>query len=291
VTDFEAYWQAVDAELAVLPPRPELTAVPARSTVDYTFHAVRLTGVGPYRLFGYLSVPTGPGPFPGLLETPRYGSVNHLPHPHDRLRYLVFTVMHRGQRLADSPYAAAYPGLLTDGVEDPQSYVYRGIVADCLRGAEFLLSRPELDPTRVAVTGDDLALLTAARRPAFRAAKVLHPLLHRLPEAAATGADYPHRELADLLRHRPEAATAATATLSLFDPVRHAPAVRAETLLAVGTGFEGRDWLAPLTAALPGVEPYQLTFRDAEDNNAMDAWLAARLGSIPMPRFLPRALP
>lgn len=292
MSGFDDYWRAVDAELAALPARPELTAVPARSTVDYSFSAVRLTGLGPYRIFGYLSVPTGPGPFPGLLETPRYGSVNHLPHPHDRLRYVVFTVMHRGQRLADSPYAAAYPGLLTDGIEDPPSYVYRGVVADCLRGAEFLLGRPEVDPARVAATGDDLAVLTAARRPVFRALKVAHPLLHRLAEAAARGADYPHRELADLLRQRPGAADAVAATLALFDPVRHAPSVRAETLLAVGTGLEGPEWLAPLVDALAGpTEQHRLTFRDAEDNDAMDAWLASRLGTRPMPRFLPAALP
>lgn len=275
---------------AALPARPEPTAVPERSTSDYDFFTVRLTGIGPYRLFGYLSVPAGPGPFPGLLETPRYGSVNHLPHPHDRLRYVVFTLMHRGQRLADTPYGATYPGLLTDGIEDPRSYVYRGVIADCLRGAEFLLSRPELDTTRVAVTGDDLALLTAARRPAFRAARVLHPLLYRATEAAARGADYPQRELADLLRQHPETADAVATTLSFFDPVRHAPSVRAETLLAVGAGLESPEWLAPLLDALADREPYPLTFRDAEDTNGMDAWLATRLGTRPMPRFLPAAL-
>jgi cephalosporin-C deacetylase len=292
VSGFEEYWRAVDEGLAAVPARPELTAVPARSTVDYRFYAVRLSGLGPYRLAGYLSVPTGPGPFPALLETPRYGSVNHLPHPHDRLRYVVFTVMHRGQRLADSPYAAAYPGLLTDGIDDAPSYVYRGVVADCLRGAEFLLSRPEVDAARVGAAGDDLTVLTAARRPVFRALRVLHPLFHRATEALGQHPGYPLREVADLLRHRPEAAPAVAATLALFDPVRHAPAVRAATLLALGDDLESPDWLAPLLAALAGpIQPHRLTHRDAEDNNAMDAWLATHLGTVPLPRFLPAALP
>lgn len=85
-------------------------------------YALRLTSLGPYRIFGYLSVPPRQGPFPELLAAPHYGSVNHLPH------------MHRGQRLADQPFAAAYPGLLTLGIEDPRIYIYRGIVADCLCG-------------------------------------------------------------------------------------------------------------------------------------------------------------
>src|SRR5205085_11029274 len=117
------------------------------------------TSVGPYRFFGYSSVPTGSGPVPGLLNTPGYGSVNHVPHAFDRQRYAVLTLMHRGQRLADQPFAAAYPGLLTHGVADPARYIYRGIVADCLRGAEFLASRPEVDGSRIGIVGNDLALI------------------------------------------------------------------------------------------------------------------------------------
>ena len=115
---------------------------------EYTCYTLRLTSIGPYRIFGYYSVPTGPGAHPGLLLTPRYGSVNHVPDYTERKRYAVLQIMHRGQRLADQPFAAAYPGLLTHGIDDPTTYIYRGIVADCLRAAEFLASRPEVDPSR-----------------------------------------------------------------------------------------------------------------------------------------------
>ena len=77
--DFATYWDEVDAELAALPARPVLERVPRRCTEDFTGYEVRLTSLGPYRIFGYLSVPTGDGPFPALLTTPRYGSVNNPP--------------------------------------------------------------------------------------------------------------------------------------------------------------------------------------------------------------------
>nr|WP_052478797.1 acetylxylan esterase [Kibdelosporangium sp. MJ126-NF4]CEL20634.1 Acetyl xylan esterase [Kibdelosporangium sp. MJ126-NF4]CTQ89546.1 Acetyl xylan esterase [Kibdelosporangium sp. MJ126-NF4] len=176
MTEFDEYWHAVDDELAALPARPVADHAPVRSTGQFSAYDVRLTSVGPYRIFGYLSVPTGDGPFPAVLETPRYGSVNQPPHYRDRLRYITFTVMHRGQRLADVPFKAAYPGLATLGIEDPATYVYRAIVADCLRGAEFLLGHELVDPARVGVTGDDLALITASRRPGFRAARSTGPL-------------------------------------------------------------------------------------------------------------------
>jgi len=38
------------------------------------------------------------------------------------------------------------PGLLTDGIDQAASYIFRGIVADSVRGLQFLLTRRELDP-------------------------------------------------------------------------------------------------------------------------------------------------
>src|SRR5258708_6066531 len=152
--DFDAYWAAVDQELAGVPAAPTLERLALPSDDVSPLYGVKLTSSGPYRIFGYLSIPKGKGPFPGLLNMPGYGSVNHLPHLYDRQRYVTLILMHRGQRLADQPFAASYPGLLTLGIDDPRTYIYRGIVADCLRGAEFLQSLPSVDPRRVAINGD-----------------------------------------------------------------------------------------------------------------------------------------
>ena len=48
-----------------------------------------------------------------------------MPHYDDRERYATLTLMHRGQRLADQPFAASYPGLLTLGIDSPATYIYR----------------------------------------------------------------------------------------------------------------------------------------------------------------------
>ncbi|HWQ13738.1 MAG TPA: acetylxylan esterase [Roseiflexaceae bacterium] len=286
--ELDAYWDALDAELARVPAAPELEPLPLRSTDFAAVSALRLTSIGPYRIFGYYSVPRGAGPFPGLLVTPRYGSVNHLPHYDDRRRYAVLVLMHRGQRLADQPFQASYPGLLTHGIDDPASYVYRSIVADCLRGAEFLLARPEVDPARVAVAGDDLALLTAARRPRFAAAQVSGLMFYRMLEAAARTDAYPLEEINDYLRAYPERTAAVARTLAYFDPLRHAARITAPTLLTVGdTGtVGGPEWLRPLSEALAGrVQHYQLTHEGGTDADWLDAWLSARMGVEPMPRL------
>lgn len=288
---FKAYWQAVDEELAATPANPWSEPLPERSSPGrYRSYRVRLTGIGPHRLLGYLSVPEGPGPHPALLITPRYGSVVE-PAPHqDRLRYVTLVLVHRGQRHTEHPFVAPYPGLLTLGVEDPATYVFRALVADVVRGAEVLVSRPEVDRSRVAVRGGDLALLAAARRPGlFQFAVAQDLLLYRALEARAlAGGGYPLQEWNDVVRAHPEAVDAIAGTLALFDPLRHAPSIKARTLLAVGDDGApaGEDFLRPLLAALgERGEPDRLTHLGAVDHNRQDAWLARRLGARAMTRF------
>jgi cephalosporin-C deacetylase len=286
--DFDAYWDDVDRDLARFPAAAELDPSPRRSTDFATSYDLRLTSLGPYRIFGFYSVPHGDGPFPALLQTPRYGSVNNPPHGNDRRRYVVLTLMHRGQRLADQPFAAAYPGLLTHGIDTPRGYVYRGIVADCLRGAEWLASRPEVDPDRMAIVGDDLALITAAHRPVFSALLAQTLMFYRLMEARERTEAYPIEEINDYLRFFPNLTDAVAHTLAYVEPLHHAPNVRATTLLPAGDpgALGGPEWLLPLAEELGGaVERYDLTHEGGTDNDWLDAWLAGRLGVEPRPKL------
>jgi cephalosporin-C deacetylase len=286
--DFDAYWDEVDRELAATPGAPEIELAPRRSTDFATSYNLRLTSVGPYRIFGFVSVPRGEGPFPALLHTPRYGSVNQPPHYNDRERYVCLSIMHRGQRLADQPFAAAYPGLLTHGIDNPRGYIYRGIVADCRRGAEWLASRPEVDPARIGIVGDDLALITAARRPVFTAMIAQTLMFFRLMDARQRTDAYPTEEINDYLRFFPNLTSAVERTLAYFEPAHHAPNVRATTLLPTGDpgAIGGPEWLQPLAEALTGrVERYSVTHEGGTDFDWTDAWLARRLGCEPRPRL------
>lgn len=284
--DFDAYWNGVDRELAKYPAEPTLERLALPSDEHSTVYALRLTSIGPYRIFGYLSVPPGDGPFPGLLLAPHYGSVNHLPHLDDRQRYVTLVLMHRGQRLADQPFAAKYPGLLTQGIDDPATYVYRGIVADCLRGAEFLLSFASVDASRVAITGDDLALITAARRRGFGAVQAAGLLFYRLMEAREYTDAYPVEEINDYLRTYPDRKQNVERTLAYFDPIHHAAEIDSTTLFSVGSGrLDGREWLEPLMNVCSGpAEQYALSHEGATDHDWLDAWMAQRLGAEPKPR-------
>jgi cephalosporin-C deacetylase len=286
--DFEQYWTRIDEELSRFPPNAELRRSVRRSTDFATSYDLRLTSSGPYRIFGYYSVPEGPGPFPALLQTPWYGSVNNPPHYDDRKRYVVLTIMHRGQRLADEPFQASYPGLLTQGIERASSYIYRDIAADCLRAAEWLAARPEVDTRRIGIIDDDFALITAARRPVFAAMQITLLTFYRLMEARLHTDDYPIEEINDFLRIYPAQEEAVAETLSYFDPIHHAGNVTARTQIAVGDPgcLGGPEWMQPLTARLGNqAEHYMLTHEGGTDRDAMDVWMSEELGVPAAPRL------
>ena len=287
--DFDDYWDAIDQELALVEARPLLEPMPLHSTEFCTVYSLRLTSIGPYRLFGYYSVPHGEGPFPAMFNTPKYGSVNHVPDYNDRKRYVCLTLMHRGQRLADQPFAATYPGLLTQGIDSPGSYIYRSIAADCIRGAEFLLSRSEVDKSRVAILGDDLALITAARRPQFAVVEPAGFMFYRMMEAAGRTSAYPLEEINEYVHAHPGKRDAVAHTVAYFDPATHAARVTATSMFSLGSegSTSGRSWLGPLTDACTGpVEFYELSNAGGTDHDWLDAWLAGKFGTEPMSRFI-----
>ena len=147
--DFEDYWQGTISVLGRYPANPEIDVIPIRETDFATLYGVRITSIGPYRLYGYLSIPNGDGPFPAIYYTPKYQSVLEIiPQGTanlQRSRYVTWSLAARGQRNSDTPYAAMFPGLLTDGIHDSMAYMFRGVIADSVRGLQYLRTRPEVD--------------------------------------------------------------------------------------------------------------------------------------------------
>ena len=276
--DFAAYWQQVLQELDGVPSAPEEEEIPLRSTEYCTTYGVRLSSIGPYRLFGYLSIPHGQGPFPALLylrtgqsvvEVIPQGTANE-----NRSRFMVFSLAVRGQRNSDRPYAAALPGLFTEGIESPQTYLFRGIVADCCRGLDYLMSRPEVDGSRIVGVGaTDMPLLTAALRPGLTHLVATPEFFYAALERAAQSQSYPLEELNDYLRSFPERRDAVAQTLSYFDPLFFSPAIRIPTLL-----WANPAQVAPLVAAI-AAEPEVRESKNSRylDGTFEEGWLAHQL--------------
>src|SRR5919201_3054553 len=183
--DRDEFWARTMAEVASRPPAPEVDPLPVRSAPFADGYGVKLTcGLGDYRLFAYYSVPKSPGPHPAIYHAPGYASAVQVPPYEERRRHAVLSLCARGQRLSDRPFAAAYPGLLTHEIEDPERYPFRGIVGDACRGVDFLRLRSEVDRGRIVVVGGDTALFVAIFRPEVRAAVVADPFFPSLLDLA-----------------------------------------------------------------------------------------------------------
>jgi cephalosporin-C deacetylase len=292
--DFDAYWQRTLDTLRDYAARPEIEMLPLRSTEFATLYGVRLTSLGPYRLFGYLSLPAGQGPLPGIYYAPKYQSVLEIiPQGTanlQRSRYITFSLASRGQRNADAPYAAMFPGLLTDRIDDPAEYVFRGVVADSVRGLEVLLARPEIDRTRVVVVGNDVALMTAALGRGATHLVTAPALFHDTVALARQTREYPLEEINDYLRAFPERADAVRRTLAYYDLRAFAPRVSATTLLLAGAPGAVPDAtaLAPVAAALGGPVTVHVSERSTyKDGLHVERWIARQHGIADVESILP----
>jgi len=253
-SDFDSFWGAVLADLDAVPAAPTLDPNPIRSTEFSTCYSLYLTSVGPYRLYAYYSVPHGAGPFPAVLHTPAYASVVTQTPFEERQRYVSMALCARGQRLSDKPFAASYPGLAIVGIEEPETYVYRGIVADTVRAVDFLLSRREVDRRQIILTGGDTALIGAALRPQVSAVIAADPAFYAVETLAPLTNAYPQEEWNEYRRAYPDKASAMLRTLSYFDPLFFAPRIKADVRLSVGPGSAlfNRATAQPLAEAISG---------------------------------------
>tara|TARA_B100000405_G_scaffold93174_1_gene64903 strand:- start:318 stop:1187 length:870 start_codon:yes stop_codon:yes gene_type:complete len=239
--DFDQYWKKVEDELASIQPAAERTELHLRSAPEAKVYGLKLTSLDHYRIFAYFCVPSGKGPFPVIYRLPNYGSVVHIPPFEERCKYISVALCHRGQRLSDQPFAAKYPGLLTSGIDSKRNYIYRSIVADCLRVMDYLVSCDDVDSQKISLVGGDLALFTAALRDSASVLFYTPSLFYKALQKATATQNYPLEEFNDYLRSFPESIDQISQTLAYFEPMNFASRVKSEVMLMEESEGDAND--------------------------------------------------
>ena len=239
--DFDQYWKKVEDELASIQPAAERTELHLRSAPEAKVYGLKLTSLNHYRIFAYFCVPSGKGPFPVIYRLPNYGSVVHIPPFEERCKYISVALCHRGQRLSDQPFAAKYPGLLTSGIDSKRNYIYRSIVADCLRVMDYLVSCDDVDSQKISLVGGDLALFTAALRDSASVLFYTPSLFYKALHKATATQNYPLEEFNDYLRSFPESIDQISQTLAYFEPMNFASRVKSEVMLMEESEGDAND--------------------------------------------------
>jgi len=166
--DFEMFWMKRKSELALVD--PEFRVLPdGRSTDKVSVYLVEMKSYGGVTVRGWYTVPSGPGPHPAILSLPGYTSA--MQPSLDRMNVATFALNPRGHgnsRDDVDPRGGEFMFLGFDAGH-PENYVYAGVFMDCIRAVDFLVSRREIDASRIGVEGGSqgggLAFATAALDP------------------------------------------------------------------------------------------------------------------------------
>ena len=220
--DLVPFWDEVKRELSELPLDPDLSPVPLRSTPEVKVYEVHYRSLGGLTIAGWYCVPAqGSGPYPALVEFPGYKGDPSLPRGWAQQGVATLSVAVRGKLRSHQEFNPGYPGLLISGIEDPTTYSYKGVISDCMRGVDFLLTRPEVDQDRIfahgASQGGGLTLITTALRPEIRGGAASCPFLCSIPDAMRLVRTNPYNEINCYLRAYPDRKAQVLKTLAYFD--------------------------------------------------------------------------
>src|SRR5499433_2049202 len=237
--DFDAFWNDVLGQAAAIPLDAEIVPDPLRTSEDVEVFQVFYTSLERVRIAAWYCRPARRSPrTPAIMLLPGYQMDPPIPKDWARKGYLALSVAPRGKLRSHRQFNPGYPNLLTHNIVDRHTYAYRGFYVDTWRGIDFLLSRPEVDPTRIGVTGTSqgggLTICTAAMRPEICAAVAGAPFLCGFLDAIELTHTYPYEEINDLLRRHPDSRSAVEETVQYFDGINFADRIRCPTIVNIG---------------------------------------------------------
>ena len=237
--DFNEFWNKARAELAAVEPRYRMILIDSLCTDKHNVYLVEMRSLGNVLIRGWYQVPVKPGRYPAIMQVPGYSSViipSYINYGDD---VIGFGLNVRGHGNSTDDVNPGFPGYILTGLEDKDTYIYRGTYMDCARGLDFLFSRPEVDTTRVAVEGASqggaLTFVTAALnndRIAVCAPAV--PFLSDFRDYFRV-AVWPGDEFTNLVENQKKLTwDQVFYTLSYFDIKNLAPMIKAPLIMGVG---------------------------------------------------------
>ena len=239
--DFKEFWTEVMADASRIPLDARVSPEPMRSNENVQVAQATYRSLDGLEIAAWYCVPAkGEGPFPAIIQFPGYKSEPALLRDWGAKGVITLSVAVRGKLRSNSRFNPGYPGLLTHGIESRDTYSYEGVISDCSRAVDFLLSRPEVDTQRIFACGisqgGGLTLITTALRPEIKGAVSGYPFLCCFPESMAMLRSYPYDELNCYARAYPERVPQMLETLRYYDAVNFVGWINCP--MAVGIALE-----------------------------------------------------
>src|SRR5215510_5508150 len=237
--DFDAFWGGVQQQAAAISLEPEMIPDPLRTSGAVEVFQVFYTSLDSVRIAAWYCRPTQRAErTPAVLLLPGYQADPPIPKEWARKGYIALSVAPRGKLRSHRQFNPGYPNLITYNIVDRHTYAYRGFYVDAWRGMDFLLSRPEVEPSRIGVTGSSqgggLTITTAAMRSEVRAAAAGAPYLCGFMDAISLTHTYPYEEINDFLRTHPDSRRTVEETVAYFDGLNFADKITCPIIVNIG---------------------------------------------------------
>jgi cephalosporin-C deacetylase len=255
--DFDSFWADTLADARSHPLEAVFEPFDAGLATIEVFD-VTFAGFGGQPIKGWFILPRDrsvspfvrDGRLPCVVEYIGYGGgrgrpIDWLTMPSAGHAHLVMDVRGQGStwRSGDTPDVDAgaatgqFPGYMTGGIEDPQTYYYRRLMTDAVRAVEAARAHPAVDPARVAVNGGSqgggLTLAVAGLVPDLMLATPDVPFLCHWRRAATITDSDPYHELVRYMKIHRDSVERVFRTLSYFDGLNFAARAKAPALFSV----------------------------------------------------------
>jgi cephalosporin-C deacetylase len=235
--DFDDFWTRTLAEARAFPLGVVLTPVDTGLTSIQTYD-VTFNGFGGQPIKAWLRVPAAAsGPLPTIVQYQGYGGGRG--HELENLLWASagFAHLHmdtRGQGSAWSLGATAdpdgsgpaYPGVMTRGIESPDTYYYRRLFTDAVRAVDAARSLEQVDASRLVIAGGSqgggITLAVAGLVPDLAAAFPRVPFLCDFRRATVITDTFPYKEIGRYLAVHRDRVEQVHGVLEYFDGVNFA---------------------------------------------------------------------
>ncbi len=245
--DFKDFWQTTKEESDNQPLSPVFSPYPFHEKLAKV-QRVYFSGFGGGRLEGLLLQPVSVvGPTSGIVFTHGYSvCISNISY---YLKWVLagFTVLAVNMRVEipmrseDTPACRVPGGIMTRGMESPQTYMYRYMYTDVYRAVQLLRTVSGVDPDKIGIWGASqgaaVAVAAAAMDGKLSFLSLLYPFMTNIRDAIDKKAEGPYQEFWRYFRlYDPQLSSlpALTKTLSYFDTMHFTDQISCPVLLGAG---------------------------------------------------------